>query len=49
MLNEQDQLRFMQRQVSTLAAKAGTTPLEVPLTQIHALLREHGQIVPAKA
>ncbi len=31
---------------ATLAAKAGTTPLEVPLTEIHALLREHGQIVP---
>lgn len=34
---------------ATLAAKAGTTPLEVPLTEIHALLREHGQIVPGKA
>jgi len=31
---------------ATLAAKAGTTPLEVPLTEIHAMLREHGQIVP---
>ena len=26
---------------ATLAAKAGTTPLEVPLKEIHALLREH--------
>ena len=34
---------------ATLAAKLGTTPLEVPLTKIHALLREHGQIVPGKA
>ncbi|MEZ6125516.1 MAG: FAD-dependent oxidoreductase [Planctomycetaceae bacterium] len=31
---------------ATLAAKAGTTPLEVPLSDIHTLLREHGQIVP---
>lgn len=31
---------------ATLAAKAGTTPLDVPLKEIHALLREHGQIVP---
>ena len=34
---------------AALAAKAGSTPLEVPLTEIHALLREHGQIVPGKA
>ena len=34
---------------ATLAAKSGTTPLEVPLTEIHAVLREHGQIVPGKA
>ena len=34
---------------AALAAKAGTTPLEVPLKEIHALLREHGQIVPGKA
>lgn len=34
---------------AALAAKAGTTPLEVPLESIHALLREHGQIVPGKA
>jgi hypothetical protein len=34
---------------ATLAAKAGATPLEVPLPEIHALLREHGQIVPGKA
>ncbi len=34
---------------AALAAKATTTPLEVPLEEIHAVLREHGQIVPAKA
>lgn len=33
---------------ATLAVKGGTTPLEVPLAEIHALLREHGQIVPAQ-
>jgi len=33
---------------ATLAAKAGITPLEVPLADIQALLREHGQIVPGK-
>ena len=31
---------------ATLAAKAGTTPLDVSLKEIHALLKEHGQIVP---
>ncbi|MDB4614399.1 FAD-dependent oxidoreductase [bacterium] len=34
---------------ATLAAKSGTTPLEVPLAEVHALLREHGQIVPGTA
>ncbi|MAD80392.1 MAG: FAD-dependent oxidoreductase [Pirellulaceae bacterium] len=34
---------------ATLAAKSGTTPLEVSLTEIHALLRDHGQIIPRKA
>jgi hypothetical protein len=34
---------------ASLAAKKGTTPLEVPLEEIHALLKEHGQIVPSKA
>ena len=34
---------------ATLAAKTGTTPLDVPLAEIHAMLREHGQIVPGKA
>jgi hypothetical protein len=34
---------------AALAAKAGTTPLEIPLTEIHDKLREHGQIVPEKA
>ena len=33
---------------ATLAAKSGTTPLEVPLTEIHALFRVHGQIVPGE-
>ena len=33
---------------ATLAAKAGTTPLEVPLDEIHSLLRKYGQIVPNK-
>lgn len=31
---------------AALAAKAGTTPLEVPLKELHALLREHGAIIP---
>ena len=31
---------------AALAAKAGTTPLEVPLADIHGVLKEHGQIVP---
>jgi hypothetical protein len=31
---------------ATLAAKAGTTPLEVPLKEIHTLLRDHGAIIP---
>jgi hypothetical protein len=34
---------------ASLAAKSGTTPLEVPLAEIHQLLREHGAIVPGKA
>ena len=34
---------------ASLAAKKGTTPMEVPLAEIHALLEEHGQIVPRKA
>ena len=33
---------------AALAAKAGTTPLDVPLAEIHTMLREHGQIVPEK-
>jgi hypothetical protein len=33
---------------STLAATKGTTPLDVPLSEIHALLREHGAIVPGE-
>jgi hypothetical protein len=32
---------------AALAAKKGTTPLEVPLTEIHKLLRKHGAIIPA--
>jgi hypothetical protein len=31
---------------ATLAAKAGTTPLDVPLKEIYDLLREHGAIIP---
>lgn len=31
---------------AALAAKAGTTPLEVPLKEIHDLIRAHGAIVP---
>jgi hypothetical protein len=34
---------------ASLAAKSGTTPLELPLADIHKLLREHGAIVPGKA
>jgi hypothetical protein len=31
---------------AALAAKAGTTPLELPLREIHELLRAHGAIIP---
>jgi hypothetical protein len=31
---------------ASLAAKGGSTPLELPLTGLHALLREHGAIIP---
>jgi len=34
---------------AALAAKAGISPLEIPLAEIHALLKEHGQIVPGAA
>jgi hypothetical protein len=34
---------------ATLAAKAGATPLEVPLKKIHDLLRNHGAIIPGDA
>lgn len=34
---------------ASLAAKNGTTPLDVPLVEIHKLLREHDAIVPGKA
>jgi len=34
---------------ATLAARHGTTPLEVPLAEIHKLLREHGAIIPGSA
>ncbi|NLT70170.1 MAG: FAD-dependent oxidoreductase [Verrucomicrobiaceae bacterium] len=34
---------------AALAAGAGSTPLEVPLAELHATLREHGQIVPERA
>lgn len=33
---------------ATLAARSGTTPLKVPLAEIHSVLREHGQIIPGK-
>ncbi|MEY3395366.1 MAG: hypothetical protein RL346_1602 [Verrucomicrobiota bacterium] len=31
---------------AVLAARAGTTPLDVPLREIHHLLRQHGAIIP---
>lgn len=34
---------------ATLAAKSGTTPLDVPLKEIHDLLRSHGAIIPGDA
>ncbi|MCG8599767.1 MAG: FAD-dependent oxidoreductase [Verrucomicrobiales bacterium] len=34
---------------AALAAKSGTTPLSVPLPEIHEVLREHGQIIPGQA
>ena len=34
---------------AALAAKEETTPLDVPLAEIHKLLREHGAIVPGRA
>jgi hypothetical protein len=34
---------------AALAANSGTTPLDVPLADIHAVLREHGQIIPGKS
>jgi hypothetical protein len=34
---------------AALAARTGTTPLSVPLGDIHALLRQHGQIVPTQS
>jgi hypothetical protein len=34
---------------AVLAAKGGTTPLEVPLADIHGLLAKHGAIIPRKA
>jgi len=33
---------------AALAAEGGTTPLEVPLAEIHQLLRKHGAIIPGK-
>ena len=32
---------------AVLAAKSSITPKEVPIGEIHSLLREHGAIVPA--
>lgn len=34
---------------AALAAESGTTPLEIPLTEIHTLLKQHGQIIPESA
>ena len=34
---------------ATLAVQGNTTPSEVPLAQIHALLKKHGAIIPGKA
>lgn len=34
---------------AAIAAKDGTTPGQVPLAKLHALLKEHGAIVPEKA
>ncbi|WP_145122803.1 FAD-dependent oxidoreductase [Rosistilla oblonga] len=34
---------------ASLAAQTGTTPMEVPLAEIHKVLREHGAIIPGKA
>lgn len=34
---------------AALAAKGGITPLEVPLKEIHALLRTHAAIIPGDA
>lgn len=34
---------------AALAARGGTTPLSVPLSEIHALLKKHGAIVPGLA
>ncbi|MDA7888846.1 FAD-dependent oxidoreductase [Akkermansiaceae bacterium] len=33
---------------AALAAKGGTSPLDVPLTEIHKLLTQHGAIIPRK-
>jgi hypothetical protein len=33
---------------AALAAKKNTTPLEVPLAEIHQLLAKHGAIIPGK-
>jgi hypothetical protein len=34
---------------ATLAVQGNTTPSEVPLTQIHGLLKKHEAIIPGKA
>ena len=34
---------------ATLAAKNGTTPMAVPMSEIHGLLQEHGAIVPGQS
>lgn len=34
---------------AALAAKSGTTPMKVPLEEIHSALEKHGHIIPSKA
>ncbi len=33
---------------AALAAQSGATPLEVPVSEIHTMLRQHGQIIPGQ-
>jgi len=45
--NRRDFLSMAAGAAAVLAAKNGTTPLKLPLSEIHNLLREHGAIIPA--